>query len=296
MHDVLSTRELAEAIGVSESSIKRWADEGVIRASRTAGGHRRILLTEAIRFIRASRSTVVRPDILGLPEAALVTSDVHAPADESERLFGYLIDGAAASARGLLTGLYLRGDSTAEIVDGPVSAAMTRIGALWQHEPEGVFVEHRATDICIQAVNQLRLLAPSLPGRPRAVGGALAGDPYVMPSLAAAAVLEDEGFEAINLGADTPVPSLLHAVDSIRPALVWASISFVPNQASLVRELETFAQGCRQRGVPAILGGQEAAALRAGRLRPLHVGRTMAELAAFARGLAVAAPEPSPAR
>ena len=33
MKPVLSPRELAEAIGVSESSIKRWIDDGVIQAS-----------------------------------------------------------------------------------------------------------------------------------------------------------------------------------------------------------------------------------------------------------------------
>jgi len=37
----LSPRELAEALGVSESSLKRWVDAGKIAASRTEGGHRR---------------------------------------------------------------------------------------------------------------------------------------------------------------------------------------------------------------------------------------------------------------
>ncbi|HEX9106572.1 MAG TPA: MerR family DNA-binding transcriptional regulator, partial [Longimicrobiales bacterium] len=48
----LSPRELAEAVGVSESSLKRWADRGVLAVERTAGGHRRIPLGEAVRFIR----------------------------------------------------------------------------------------------------------------------------------------------------------------------------------------------------------------------------------------------------
>ena len=52
MKSVLSPKELAAAIGVSESTLKRWADDGLIVFSRTAGGHRRIRLAEAIRFIR----------------------------------------------------------------------------------------------------------------------------------------------------------------------------------------------------------------------------------------------------
>ena len=66
MKSLLSPRDLADAIGVSESSLKRWADAGKIQVSRTDGGHRRIPLAEAVRFIRATGAQVVRPDILGI--------------------------------------------------------------------------------------------------------------------------------------------------------------------------------------------------------------------------------------
>lgn len=69
---VLSTRELAEAIGVSESSIKRWADDGTVRAVRTIGGHRRIPFEEAIRFVRASNLRLVKPEVLGLHDVSSV--------------------------------------------------------------------------------------------------------------------------------------------------------------------------------------------------------------------------------
>ncbi|MEM9791075.1 MAG: MerR family DNA-binding transcriptional regulator [Planctomycetota bacterium] len=67
MRNVLSPKEVALAIGVSESSLKRWADAGRIRVRRTAGGHRRIAIQEAIRFARYYGFPVVRPDILYLP-------------------------------------------------------------------------------------------------------------------------------------------------------------------------------------------------------------------------------------
>ena len=68
MRHVLSPKELAQAIGVSESSLKRWADEGLLRATRTAGGHRRIPLAEAIRFLRDTQATlVVRNMTLKIP-------------------------------------------------------------------------------------------------------------------------------------------------------------------------------------------------------------------------------------
>ena len=61
----LGPRQLGQALGVSESSVKRWADQGEIVTHRTSGGHRRIALAEAIRFIRESGLPVVDPGILG---------------------------------------------------------------------------------------------------------------------------------------------------------------------------------------------------------------------------------------
>ena len=40
--DHYSPKQVAERLGVSESSVKRWLDQGVVPVLRTAGGHRRI--------------------------------------------------------------------------------------------------------------------------------------------------------------------------------------------------------------------------------------------------------------
>ena len=48
----LASGPLVDALGVSESSVKRWVDGGDLVAQRTAGGHRRIARGEALRFAR----------------------------------------------------------------------------------------------------------------------------------------------------------------------------------------------------------------------------------------------------
>ncbi|KAB2962280.1 MAG: helix-turn-helix domain-containing protein [Thermoanaerobaculia bacterium] len=287
--DVLSTHELADALGVSESSIKRWADEGLLRVSRTAGGHRRIARAEAIRFARATRAAVVRPARLGLPEAGVAAADERS-GDDAERLYRYLERGAGALARGLVFQLYLEGQTVAAIVDGPVRAALERIGMLWHERADGVFCEHRATEFCAQALHQLRLLLVPPAGAPLALGAAPAGDPYLVPSLAAAAVLASEGFDTVNLGADTPIEALEQAVESLGPRLVWVSMSAAPHSERLGRELAALARTLAPRGAHLAVGGRAAAGLRLPALPNLQVGASMAELAAFARGLASAAP------
>src|SRR4051812_21827012 len=65
----LSPRELAGALGMSESSLKRWIDAGRIRATRTEGGHRRIALADALAFVRETGTPVVHPELLAMGEA-----------------------------------------------------------------------------------------------------------------------------------------------------------------------------------------------------------------------------------
>ena len=280
----LSTRDLAHALGVSESSVKRWADGGVLRVVRTVGGHRRIPLAEAVRFVRESRATLVQPAALGLARASATARGTGADADH-DQLAAWLAAGSAAEARGFLNALYLRGRSVAAIVDRPLRAAMQRVGERWLHEPDGILVEHRATDICIQWLSQLRAVLAPGDDAPVALGGAPAGDPYVLPTLAVAAALEAEGLRAINLGPETPIPTLLLALERERPAIVWVSASTEPARDALVHGLEPLAAAARARGARLILGGRALEATPLDVPADVHVARSMGEVAAFAQGL-----------
>jgi excisionase family DNA binding protein len=279
MSRLLSPKELAAAIGVSESSLKRWADAGRIHVSRTEGGHRRITLSEAVRFIRETRAPVVRPEVLGLPELGAVEPE---DAASEDAVYEHLIAGHAREVRGLVLARYLGGEPVAAIFDGALREAMTRIGERWRHQGDGVFVEHRATDICLAAVAALRAIFESPIGAAVVVGGAPEGDPYVLPSLMAATVLAAEGLRAVNLGADTPASALGHAVRHHHPLVTWISISapLVPARADeLVAALHELA-----RSTTVVVGGRHRGALAA---HPeVTVVATMAELAARARGLA----------
>jgi excisionase family DNA binding protein len=48
----LTSADVAEILRVSPATVKRWADAGLLRASRTSGGHRRFTREEVERFRR----------------------------------------------------------------------------------------------------------------------------------------------------------------------------------------------------------------------------------------------------
>lgn len=291
MKRTLSPRDLAAALGVSESSLKRWADRGAVRVSRTAGGHRRITVPDAIDFIRTSELQLVHPEVLGLPELSKVSENLPREGEEPSRLLEHLVRGEAAEARALVMWMFLDGKSVAAICDGPLRVALEQLGELWIDRPDGIFLEHRATDICLQALHQLRATREVVPGAPAVVGGAPTGDPYLIPSLMVATTLATEGFHAVNIGPDTPVQSLIDAARIHRPVFTWLSITSEQESRFLRGYARELAEGLDALGVGLLVGGREARRLGVPSIPNVHRGESIAELVAFARGFSLSRPD-----
>jgi excisionase family DNA binding protein len=288
MESLLSPRELADALGVSESSIKRWVDGGELAALRTAGGHRRIARSEAVRFARARGALPLRPELLAFGGARAEEAGL----DEAHRSAAFhhaLLDDDRPRALGLLNSAFLAGTSIASICDGPIRFALERIGELWMHDSKGILYEHRATDVCMHALGFLRnALPPPAPDAPVAVGSAAADDPYLLPSMMCAITLAELGVRDVNLGPRTPVTTTLAAVETYRPLLVWHTASVGGEDvAPLASGIRRFVDSSASPEIRLLVGGRAIA----GTSLPTGVAAlaTMGELQAFARALLPAA-------
>lgn len=254
----LSTSEFAKALGVSDSSVRRMADAGELEIHRTRGGHRRIPIAEAVRYIRDTRAPVSRPELLGLEFAPQEITRESA----ASRMQQVLEDGHASAVIGLMQLLYASGMNIAELCDGPISSAMVQIGNRWPQDKRAIFVEHRATILCCRALNQLRLSIPDPDeDAPKAIGAAMSGDMYLMPTLIASLVLHEVGFNEINLGPNTPLDVLSDAIVDERPKLVWLSISEAIRSNSQLTEIIKLSEIARSHQATLILGGRNAAEL-----------------------------------
>lgn len=278
---LLSPKQLAQVIGVSESSLKRWIDNGQLTSTRTQGGHRRVPLAEALRFIRAHGHTVHDPGPLGL---SLVAAD--GGLSFTDRLYRALTLADWSSARTLLVSAYAAGQTIPELCEGPVRSAMERIGDLWRHDESGIAIEHQATDTCLQALSVLRSFLSEPPAEaPLAVGGAPANDPYLLPSLTAALTFTEIGYRTANLGPDVPLDSLRNAAIRQRPRLVWLVVSTQDAVAALRQPLLRFADELAVQGASLLVGGRTANEIGLEPRPNLLRSRSLSEAAAFARGL-----------
>jgi PAS domain S-box-containing protein/diguanylate cyclase (GGDEF)-like protein/excisionase family DNA binding protein len=67
----VTMRDAAGALGVSSSTVRRWADEGRLTAIRTSGGHRRFLVEDVRRLRSGLRESGTRLRGVQMPDHAL---------------------------------------------------------------------------------------------------------------------------------------------------------------------------------------------------------------------------------
>lgn len=254
----LSTSEFARALGLSESSIRRLTDNGDLGVHRTRGGHRRIPISEAIRYVRATHANLVEPELLGM-DRVLEQVRSSSPAEDMIRV---LEEGHANAVTGLMQWLFASGMSVAELCDGPIAKAIRHIGERWPHDKRAIFIEHRATILCGRALNQLRLSVRTPDeDAPVAIGGAMSGDMYSLPTLMASLVLHEADFNETNLGPNTPLDVLADAVIDEKPNLLWLSMSEPLRSNSHRAELLKLAEVAEQNKTVFIVGGRHASEL-----------------------------------
>ncbi|MDG1874885.1 MAG: helix-turn-helix domain-containing protein [Mariniblastus sp.] len=232
--------KVAKAIGVSESSVKRWCDSGKIAFSKTAGGHRRLNRAQIVTFLRDRACKLIKPTLVGLPESDGLT--ISNSAEAMTEFHSALRSGNEARCRRILLHLFVNGWQMEEIADQVVGIAMRKIGSDWKHGAVAVYEERRACGICLHALHDLRsMIMRPVEGAPVAIGGTVSGDNYRIPTFCVELTLSCHGWQATSLGSDLPFETLLQAAGDLNPDLMWLSASHLGDETSFVTQLNRFA-------------------------------------------------------
>ena len=233
MAHLLRPKHVARAIDVSESSVKRWCDKGVIPTQYTAGGHRRIAMPDLIEFLRNSKYELVHPEALGLPPTSGQTIRVVDRA--RDQMTEALLAGHEARCRQVAIDLYLAEHSVATICDDVLAAAFRQIGDLWACGEAEVYQERRGCEITLRILHELRMLLPPPPGdAPVALGGSAAGDQYSLGTTMAELVLRDAKWNAVSIGDNLPFETIAAAIRKHRPVFFWLSCSHIASEAEFL--------------------------------------------------------------
>lgn len=254
--DNLTPRQVAEALGVSESSLKRWCDRGLIRTTSTPGGHRRLPLHAVLDFLRTQEQTLLRPELLGLP--ADVGRMRHSWEVALIRFRQALADGEEYIARQVVIDTFLRGHPCSEIGDRLISPAMHWLGERWECGELEVYRERRSCRICLAIVHELEgMITPRPEGAPIAIGGTPHGDLYEVATSWIRLLLREQGWQASSLGSSLPQSTLLAAIRDLRPKLFWLSVSHLADAAAFPAQLCELASAMAEVNGQIVVGGRQ---------------------------------------
>ena len=250
-------------LGVSEASIKRWADSGLLPMEKTAGGHRRFR-PEDVAVVRRAGLNDVESPLQRKRSAAMLLAR---PAPEAELAPGWedalveetfraLTDGHHEELSAVLVNLHLHGQSVGAIADGFLCSAMRRVGDLWHAGELSVAQEHVATRTATVALQRLQaVLDAPCAERLHALCCSVEDDFHELPLQLAALTLEACGLEVFNLGASTPFMALSEAVERFRPDLVCVSSTVLVRLDRAVYDYAVFRKVARRVGATVVLGG-----------------------------------------
>lgn len=253
-NQLLTPKQVARSIGVSESSLKRWCDRGAIATVKTAGGHRRIQVADVLKFLRETGRQPVAPEMLGLP--APIGAGERTWQRSRDRFVTALIAGEESVARQIIYDLYVAGHTVCLLADWLIHPTLQEIGRRWNCGEAEVYQERRACEICNRVLFELRANLPALQSdAPIAIGGTPVGDHYRLPTILAELVLREAGCRAISLGSNLPFDTFRAAIAEHRPRLFWLSVSHLDDAESFVCDYTAFYESLSPR--PAVvLGGR----------------------------------------
>lgn len=256
----LTSKEAARLLGVSEASVKRWADGGLLPTVKTAGGHRRFRPEDVAVFRRERLHRTGRPSARASAETSPAPGG--APRDPAKRgetaalMYDVLFGGHAEEAAAILVSLHMEGAGVAALADEVLCPAMRRVGDLWHQGELSVAQEHVATRAALEALQALRAsLHPHAAHGRRAVCCAAEEDFHELPVQVAALVLEALGWEVVNLGTSTPFYALAEATERFAPRLVCVASTILEGLDRAAREYGEVRRAAARFGSSLVIGG-----------------------------------------
>ncbi len=254
--DIISTKGVAEVLGVSEATVKRWADAGTLKCFRTAGGHRKFRLRDVRAFLTDQMDS---PDAVGEASVGLAAELTREQLEARALALSSDVDALVS----LIARERMRGRSLAHVFDEVIAPAMSQIGESWAAGKLTTAQEHVASNALIETIARVRPLIerPSTRYRGRAICTCLGDEQHDIGVRVVGLILAAEGFRTSMLGGNVPTSDIARMVASEQPALVALSASGHANLERLRSDIAIVAGAAAASQTRVLAGGHGFARL-----------------------------------
>jgi methanogenic corrinoid protein MtbC1 len=258
---ILSTADVARLFDITETTVKRWADEGTLKCQKTLGGHRKFDIRHVIEFATANRMEPV--GTLALDQDSFTSAiQIAVLGRDFSALSNIFVEKAMSVDRHdlyeFLSYLYQHRFSLWEIYDLVVRPGLYEIGDRWKNKEIDIYREHRASHETLDAMSKLQaeiFRKPSV-GK-QAVCACLDDELHDIGLRCAANILEAEGWSIHYLGTRTPYKSIVESVKDVRPEIVCLSVTYAEVTSRDVGKLKDLRKLVHRAGGKLIFGGKK---------------------------------------
>jgi len=240
-NELLTTRQAAALLGVGTTSVKRWADAGIIECVRTPGRHRRIPRQAIEAMLDREPTGDGQPSPVPDIEGWLTLLIGRGTADEIH---------ARLWADHTKLGTWWR---VAELLAG----LLAELGRRWQRGEISILQEHLASERLQRALARCgeRLRAPD--DAPTALLTLAEGEEHALGLALAELCLREAGWRTQWAGRRTPIDSVCAHVLSGAAQLVAVSASASSSDRALLAEhAARLGRACHDAGAQLLLGGE----------------------------------------
>lgn len=238
MDEFMTSAEVARLLGVGPTSVKRWADSGLLPCLRTPGRHRRFLRTEVDKF-RIRQHEVHAPDPAQIDAWIKLIDSECGP---------YEVHSALLFDRSRLGNWWQVADL--------VGSVLVELGRRWERGELSVLQEHLASERLARGLARCTE-AIAVPAQgPRALLAGAEGDEHTLGLQLAELVFRECGWTVLWGGRSVPTRDVVKRVEQGDCDLVAMSAagSFT-NAAALRDSVATIGKACGEREVQLVLGG-----------------------------------------
>lgn len=221
--DYYSAPELAKLLNVNTSTIKRWVDKGLLKAEKTAGGHRRLNADSIAKFISSQKNLADRSYILnrlGKKRSAQKKLDW-------QGYYFFLYSNTSLSSKNILEEQLLMGVELLEIVEEIILPVLVKIGQAWKNGILNIYEEHRMTFLLRSDLLRLDRMLPIIKTKsPVAILACVKDEHHEIPLLLLHLLLKQQGWRPIILGINTPAEQAALAVKKNQAKILCLTKSF----------------------------------------------------------------------
>ena len=256
LETTLSSKKAADYLRVNESTVKRWADSGLLNCIKTPGGHRKFKIEDlkllAKRYDYETSYLSLADDMTDLQQNIL--NRKYKPIIKN--LQKNILKGNVNITYKLLYTLYINNSSLEEIFDGVVYECMRNIGLLWQNKVIGVENEHIASNTTLTALHQLNtVIQKNEQSKGLAICAGFQDEFHEIGLLCVKIFLEYHGWKVLYPGINLPYKSLIQLVDKNKPLLVCLSATYIKNVRQFEKQIKNLKKRVEKYGGVLYIGG-----------------------------------------